>query len=88
VFFNKQGEELGVFIERPEEITKLLGEWKESFWDEHPEFEGRGKPISQLEEPAKKALFRYLKERRGQVREVEKTAILNELKRIIGGEAQ
>jgi hypothetical protein len=79
VFFNRKGEELGKFIERPQQITELLGEWKEMFWNEHPEFEGRGKAISQLEDTAKKSLLRYLKERRGQVRETEQAAIISEL---------
>jgi hypothetical protein len=87
VFFNGKGEELGVFIERPDEITKLVSEWKETFWNDHPEFDGRGKAISQLEDTAKKSLLRYLKERRDQVRETEKEAIISELKRIIGGVA-
>ncbi|MED4600893.1 hypothetical protein P9314_09275 [Paenibacillus validus] len=77
-----------MFIERPEELTELLDEWKETFWNEHPEFDGRGKAISQLEDTAKKSLLRYLKARRSQVRETEKTAIIRELQQIFGGDAQ
>ncbi|MFC5449331.1 thioredoxin family protein [Paenibacillus aestuarii] len=84
IFFDKNGEELGVFIERPDEITELLGEWKEAFWNEHPEWDGRGKAISALEDDVKKPLLSYLKEQRGEVREQEKTAIVNVLKQIIG----
>ncbi|MFC0215926.1 thioredoxin family protein [Paenibacillus chartarius] len=85
VFFNRQGEELGVFIERPEPITVLLNEWKETFWNEHPELDGRGKPISQLGDSVKKQLLTYIKENRSEVLELEKTAIVQELKRITGG---
>ena len=38
IFFNQAGEELGVFIERADEITALLGEWREQFWTHHPDW--------------------------------------------------
>lgn len=86
VFFNRAGEELGVFIERPDSITELLNEWKETFWNEHPEYDGRGKAISALDDEAKKGLLRYLKQQRSQVLETEKAAILREIQSIVAGE--
>ncbi|MFC5703382.1 thioredoxin family protein [Cohnella faecalis] len=83
VFFDQSGQELGVFIERPAEITALLGQWIESFWNEHPELEGRGKPISELGESEKKELLRYLKLRRTEVIGQEQEAILREIQSIV-----
>ncbi|MEW9698361.1 thioredoxin family protein [Paenibacillus sp. SI8] len=84
VFFNKEGNELGVFIERPEQITTLNKGWVEEFWNVHPTWAGRGKPLSELDEDVRRSLFGYLKEQRPQAREQEKTAILEIIRTIIG----
>ncbi|MFD0670003.1 thioredoxin family protein [Cohnella sp. GCM10027633] len=83
VFFDRSGQELGTFIERPAEISALLGQWIEAFWTEHPELEGRGKPIGELGETEKKELFRELKRRRREVIDQERDAILREIRTIV-----
>ncbi|KRE36532.1 hypothetical protein ASG85_10265 [Paenibacillus sp. Soil724D2] len=84
VFFNGAGEELGLFIERPDQITDLSSGWKEDFWNLHPEWDGRGKALSELDEDVRKSLFDYLKEQRPQAREQEKTAIIEIIRSILG----
>jgi hypothetical protein len=83
VFFNGAGEELGLFIERPDQITDLSRGWKEDFWNLHPQWNGRGKALSELDEDVRESLFDYLKERRPQVREQEKTAIIEIIRSIL-----
>ncbi|NEW08539.1 thioredoxin family protein [Paenibacillus sp. SYP-B3998] len=83
VFFNKTGEELGVFIERPDSITELSKEWRENFWDQHPQWEGRGKFPSELDEQVRKALFSFIKEQRPQAVEQEQQAIIDIIRSII-----
>ncbi|SEN95072.1 thioredoxin family protein [Paenibacillus sp. OV219] len=83
VFFDGSGQELGVFIERPAEISALLGQWIANFWTDHPELEGRGKPISSLEEAERKELLHFLKLRRTEVIGQEQNAILREIQSII-----
>ncbi|WP_187274044.1 thioredoxin family protein [Paenibacillus sp. N3.4] len=83
VFFNQAGEELGVFIERPDQITELNKAWKEEFWDQHPEWEGRTKAISELDEDVRRAFFGYLKKQRPQAHEQEKTAIIEIIRSIV-----
>jgi len=82
VFFNQQGEELGVFIERPAEITTLMSGWVADFYTANPQFEGRGVPIGQLATPVKEALLTYLKLKRQEVRLQEQTAILGFIQQI------
>lgn len=84
VFFDGSGRELGTFIERPAEITAQLGQWIEAFWNEHPELEGRGKPIGELGDEEKKALLRELKARRRDVIGQERDAILRDIRAIVG----
>jgi hypothetical protein len=83
IFFNQAGEELGVFIERPDEITAQMAEWRETFWQNHPELEGRGKPLGELSPEARKGLLGYFKERRAEVRDQEKAAILKAIQPIL-----
>ncbi|MDF2661123.1 MAG: hypothetical protein K0Q94_3914 [Paenibacillus sp.] len=83
IFFDQAGRELGVFIERPDSITELNKIWGEQFWDEHPEWDGRGRAPSELEETVRKAYFAFLmKEKRPTVRDREKQAIIEKIKSI------
>ncbi|NQX59808.1 thioredoxin family protein [Paenibacillus qinlingensis] len=84
VFFNGAGEELGFFSERPDQITYLNRDWIDEFWESHPEWEGEGKALSEVDEDVRKALFDYLKEQRPQARELEKTAIIQVVRSILG----
>ncbi|SFI87607.1 Thioredoxin [Paenibacillus sp. UNC496MF] len=83
VFVSPAGEELGSFVERPEDITVLLKVWQEQFWVSHPELSGRGKPIGELEEGVRAQLLAELKERRAKVQSLEKSAIVGELRGIL-----
>ncbi|MBO7745850.1 thioredoxin family protein [Paenibacillus sp. MWE-103] len=83
VFVSQAGEELGSFIERPEDITVLLKVWQEQFWASHPELSGRGKPIGELDEDVRARLLAELKERRAKVKSLEKSAIVEQLRGIL-----
>ncbi|TNJ66973.1 thioredoxin family protein [Paenibacillus hemerocallicola] len=80
IFFADSGDQLGVFIERPEVITSYNRKWSEQFWDEHPEYEGRGIPPQQLDTPVRKAYFAYLKHQRPSTLDEEKAGILDILR--------
>jgi hypothetical protein len=83
IFYNQKGAELGVFIERPAEITAHLTNWRTAFFDAHPEFEGRNQGIGDLAQEVKKELLSYIKENRRGVREQEQTAIIEIIKNIV-----
>ena len=83
IFFNQQGQELGVFIERPAEITALMAGWRKDFFDAHPEFEGRDLPLGQMSEEVKKAYLQNNREQRQKVRELEQSAIFEVIKPIL-----
>lgn len=84
VFFNQAGEELGFFSERPDAITHLNRQWVDEFWTLHPQWEGKGKALSEVDEDVRKSLFDYLKEQRPQARDLEKTAIIEIIRTILG----
>lgn len=84
VFFSESGEELGFFSERPDQITYLNRDWIDEFWESHPELEGKGKALSEVDEDVRKALFDYLKQQRPQARELEKSAIIQIIRSILG----
>ncbi|QHW30889.1 thioredoxin family protein [Paenibacillus rhizovicinus] len=88
LFFSEAGEELGYFIERPDDITVLLKVWQEQFWTTHPELEGRGKPFGELAEDVRGALLADLKTRRQEVRNLEKSAILGHIRGILSPQAE
>ncbi|OCT11753.1 hypothetical protein A8709_28175 [Paenibacillus pectinilyticus] len=83
VFFNGAGEELSYFSERPDEITNLSRDWVDDFWNLHPEWEGRGRPLSEVDEDVRKSLFDYLKEQRPLVSDLEKIAIIEIIRSIL-----
>lgn len=84
VFFNQAGDELGVFIERPDVITRLMANWSNSFYDNQPQFEiERGKPIGELSPETRRELLAYLKKRRAEVRPQEQAAIVQVIKQTV-----
>ncbi len=84
VFFSQRGKELGVFIERPEAITALQSGWRQTFFENHLEFEGQNKPLSEMDAAVKTAFLAYLRQQRRDNLALEQTAILEAIKPIIG----
>jgi hypothetical protein len=84
IFFDKNRREIGVFIERTDEITCKINQWKQEFWDAHPELDGRGKTIGELEGSVKRALLKHISEQRTTVKLLEKQTILSRIQEIIG----
>lgn len=84
IFFNSDGQELGTFIERPEEITQMIPAWRARFWELHPEWNWDGGTVSDIGEEGLKAWRAYMMEQRAKVRNVEKEAILRAIRAIIG----
>lgn len=84
IFFNQAGEELGVFIERPAEITTQLKGWVSTFYDTNPAFEeGRGKGIGELSPEIKTRLLAFIKQRRAEVLHQEQIVVLKAIKPIL-----
>lgn len=83
IFFNSKGEQLGVFIERPAEITEKISEWRAEFWQQHPEWNWDGRTVNDIGEEGKAAWYAYLMKRRPSVRNLEKEAILRKIQSII-----
>lgn len=83
IFFNKQGEQLGVFIERPAAITEKIKDWRADFWQQHPEWNWDGRTVNDIGEAGKTAWYAYLMKRRQDVRDLEKQAILEMLRSLL-----
>lgn len=88
LFFRRSGEELGYFVERPQDISVLLKAWQERFWSANPWLAGRGRPIGELEEDVRRALQTELKNRRLAVQSLEKEAILGHIRDIVSREKE
>lgn len=84
VFFDAQGTEKGHLIERTPEFDAKLGGWVRDFWDEHPQWEGRGKEFSTLTPEVKAALLGRLTTERQKVRDLEKASLLALLTDMLG----
>lgn len=83
IFFNQAGEELGVFIERPDAVSQLSDQWANEFWDAHPELEGRGLPLGELDPEIKLKLVTQLRALRPTAYELEQDEILTIIHNII-----
>ncbi|NUU64435.1 thioredoxin family protein [Paenibacillus agri] len=83
VFFNDKGEEQGIFIERPEQITALFPTWGAQFWDLNPELEGRNQAIAELDPAVKQAYYKYLLSQRADTKDVEKQGIISIIQSIV-----
>lgn len=82
LFFDKEGKELGHFIERTKELDSKVHEWIDDFWNEHPTYEGKGIPFSDLSVEVKKGLLEKLTTERPTMRELEKITIIDLVSRL------
>jgi thiol-disulfide isomerase/thioredoxin len=83
IFIDQNGEELGVFIERPDEISALIPAWRKDFFDTNPELEGRDTPIGELAPQTKTAFLTYFRQKRSEVRDLEAETVLRQIKTIV-----
>jgi hypothetical protein len=84
VFFNQAGEELGVFIERTDDITAKMPGWRKSFFEANPQFEAESqKGIGELSAEAKTGLLAHIKAERAKVLPQEQASIFELLKLIV-----
>lgn len=83
IFFDKTGKELGVFIERPDKVSELSDQWANEFWDAHPELEGRGVPLSELDLELKRTVIAHLRSLRPTAYQLEQDEIINIITAII-----
>lgn len=83
ILFNKQGEQLGVFIERPAEITEKIKEWRAEFWQQHPDWNWDGRTVNDIGEEGKTAWYAFLMDRRPSARDLEKQGVLKVLRQFL-----
>lgn len=83
IFFNPAGDELGIFIERPDVVSELSDQWANVFWDAHPDLEGRGLPLSELDPEIKLQLVTQLRALRPTAYQLEQAEIINIIMSII-----
>lgn len=85
IFFNQAGEELGVFIERPDEITPLIAHWVKEFYAQNAALvEWQGKPLGELPTEVRTPLLAYIKAQRATIIPQEQKAVLEVIKPIVG----
>jgi hypothetical protein len=85
IFFDREGRELGHFIERSPELDVELEGMVARYRAAHPELPGKGFEISALGPEARTAFFAYLGVERPKFRELEKRSILRVVDGIVGG---
>jgi Thioredoxin len=84
IFYNQAGEELGVFIERTDDLSVALKGWVKAFYNNNPQYEEyRGKGIGELPAEVKNSLLPYIKAERAKVTAQEQASILALIKPIV-----
>jgi hypothetical protein len=83
IFFNHKGEQLGVFIERPEEITAMIPAWRQRFWEQHPQWNWDGRSLDAIGEEGVAAWRAFMMAQRQAVRHIEKEAIIRAIESIV-----
>jgi Thioredoxin len=83
VFFDEQFNQLGVFIERPESVTKRTAQWRSELHAQHPEYGSPDTPISQLPEDVRVKLMESLAARREETRDQNNKDVVQTLRSIV-----
>lgn len=77
VLFDRNLNQLGKFIERPDFITDAMQGWKKDFVASHPDLPGAASPTSDMPYDTRQAWRAYTRERRNALREQEQETIFN-----------
>jgi hypothetical protein len=85
VFFDKNFNEVGHFIERPASVTKLRAERRLQIYESHPEFGSPDAPIDQLPEDVRTRLQEAQAKMRADTVDTANAEVVKELRAIVEG---
>ncbi|CAN5552569.1 thioredoxin family protein [soil metagenome] len=86
VIYDENWNELGVFIERPEAVTRLMGDETRRFAQENPELEGANRSYENMPDETRTAVRANSSKFRWDNMAAWNTLFMDELKSIVAGE--
>ncbi len=83
VFFDRYFNELGRFIERPDDISRLRERKRRELYGQHPEYGSPETPIDQLPEEARAGLMQWMASLREELKPSQDQAVIRDLRAIV-----
>lgn len=83
VFLDDNFKELGVWIERPESVTKLREEKRLALYAQHPEWGDPGKPIAELPEDVRTQVQQATSALRNETKPFANAEVVRELRQLV-----
>ena len=83
IFLDGDFNELGVWIERPESVTKLREEKRQALYREHPEWGDPGKPIAELPEDVRTQVQQATAAMRNETKAFANSEVVRELRELV-----
>lgn len=82
IFLDEQFNDVGVWVERPESVTKLREEKRQALYQQHPEWGDPSKPIAELPEDVRTAVQQATAALRTETKPFANAEVVRELREI------
>jgi hypothetical protein len=83
IFLDGDFNELGVWVERPESVTKLREEKRQALYREHPEWGDPGTPIAELPEDVRTQVQQATAAMRNETKAFANSEVVRELRELV-----
>jgi hypothetical protein len=83
IFLDDQFNELGVWIERPESVTRAREEKRLALYARHPEWGDPGQPIAELPEDVRAEVQRAMAAMRSEIKSWANSEVVRELRELV-----
>src|ERR671936_1616991 len=83
IFLDGDFNELGVWIERPESVTRLREEKRQALYRQHPEWGDPGKPIAELPEDVRTQVQQATAAMRNETKAFANSEVVRELRELV-----
>jgi len=83
VFLDGNFRELGVWIERPDSVTKLREERRQALYKQHPEWGDPSKPIAELPEDVRTQVQQAAAAMRNETKPFANAEVVRELREVV-----
>jgi len=83
IFLDSNFKELGVWVERPESVTRLREEKRQALYAQHPEWGDPGKPIAELPEEIRTQVQQGAASIRNETKPFANSEVVRELRELV-----
>ncbi len=83
IFLDENFKELGVWIERPDSVTKVREEKRQALYKQHPEWGDPNKPIAELEENVRTQVQQATAAMRNETKAFANSEVVRELRELV-----